>query len=221
VFVFFIKSLVLEALFTGVSITVINAASFIKVNVGFVACLSTAITGNTVFIVGETGASTILGVRETSAFTTGCLADTIVTTTIVSAGLGRTKGVVIASSILATASWFSAYVAKPLVSSLVPVAVEVDSLVGKTKVEVFRINHSSSERIVRSSTEVGNINSISEVEVLGTTIGVSGDKVNIGVRLNNPDELLNRVVKVKLNLVTSGVDRLSTSELKLLNKIFV
>jgi hypothetical protein len=45
--------------------------------------------------------------------------------------------------------------------------------------------------------------------------------VNILVGLHNPDKLLNRVVKVKLDLVGRGTDGLITSELELLNKILV
>jgi len=39
--------------------------------------------------------------------------------------------------------------------------------------------------------------------------------------LNNPDELLNRVVEVELDLVGGGCDGLSTSELELLNQVLV
>jgi hypothetical protein len=45
--------------------------------------------------------------------------------------------------------------------------------------------------------------------------------VNVLVGLDNPDELLNGVVKVELDLVGRRADRLITSELKLLNKILV
>jgi len=39
--------------------------------------------------------------------------------------------------------------------------------------------------------------------------------------LNNPDELLNRVVEVELDLVGGGCDGLSTRELELLNEVLV
>jgi hypothetical protein len=45
--------------------------------------------------------------------------------------------------------------------------------------------------------------------------------VDVGVRLDNPDKLLARVVEVKLNLVRRGTDRLIASELKLLNEVLV
>lgn len=57
--------------------------------------------------------------------------------------------------------------------------------------------------------------------MLWATIWEGGDEVNIGVRLDNPDKLLNWVVKVKLDLVTGGVDRFSTGELELFNEVFV
>ena len=45
--------------------------------------------------------------------------------------------------------------------------------------------------------------------------------VNVGIRLNNPDELLAWVVEVELNLVGRGTNRLITSELNLLNEVLV
>jgi hypothetical protein len=45
--------------------------------------------------------------------------------------------------------------------------------------------------------------------------------VNVLIRLDNPDELLNGVVKVELDLVGRRANGLITSELKLLNKILV
>jgi hypothetical protein len=45
--------------------------------------------------------------------------------------------------------------------------------------------------------------------------------VNVLVRLDNPNELLNRVVKVEFDLVGRRTDGLITSELKLLNKVLV
>ena len=39
--------------------------------------------------------------------------------------------------------------------------------------------------------------------------------------MNNPDELLNRVVEVELDLVGGGGDGLGTSELELLNQVLV
>jgi hypothetical protein len=45
--------------------------------------------------------------------------------------------------------------------------------------------------------------------------------VNVLVRLNNPDKLLTRVVEVELDLVGRRTYRLITSELKLLDEVFV
>jgi hypothetical protein len=73
-----------------------------------------------------------------------------------------------------------------------------------------------------------SINGISVVEGLSTEESVeklTANKrravVNVLVRLNNPDKLLNRVVKVELDLVRRRTDRLVTSELKLFNEVLV
>jgi len=67
-----------------------------------------------------------------------------------------------------------------------------------------------------------SINGISVVEGLSTedlekeSIASQGRAViNVLIRLNNPDKLLNGVVKVKLNLVRGRTNRLITSELEL------
>jgi len=72
------------------------------------------------------------------------------------------------------------------------------------------------------------INGISVVEGLGTKgLEQSGRTnegravVNVGIGLNNPDELLARVVEVQLDLVGGRTDRLVTSELNLLNEVLV
>jgi hypothetical protein len=73
-----------------------------------------------------------------------------------------------------------------------------------------------------------SINSISVVERLGTkglekkTISLERSTVvNVGIRLDNPDKLLARVVEVELDLVGGRTNRLVTSELKLLNQVLV
>jgi hypothetical protein len=73
-----------------------------------------------------------------------------------------------------------------------------------------------------------SINSISVVEWLSTKSLVKnlvacerGTVVNVGIRLYNPDELLDRVVEVELNLVGRRTNRLITSELELLNEVLV
>jgi len=45
--------------------------------------------------------------------------------------------------------------------------------------------------------------------------------VNVGIRLDDPDEFLARVVEVELNLVGGGTDGFITSELELLNEVLV
>jgi hypothetical protein len=199
VFVFFVETLVLKTLLAGVVVTFVNAAGFIEVNVFLVASLGTTVV---LLVVRDTGTSTILGVWEPSATTVGLAVGTT-TTTWVGTCFGWSKGVVVAASVFTTFAWFTTDVTKPLVSSLIPVAVKVNSLVSQAKVKVLRVNHASTEWIIRSTREVGNINGISEVEVLWATVWVGGKKINIGVRLYNPDKLLDWVVKVKLNLVAS------------------
>ena len=48
-----------------------------------------------------------------------------------------------------------------------------------------------------------------------------GTVINVGIRLNNPDELLARVVEVELDLVGRRSDRFITSELELSNKVLM
>ena len=73
-----------------------------------------------------------------------------------------------------------------------------------------------------------SINGIGVVEGLGTedleesTVALEGSAVvDVGVGLNNPDELLARVVEVDLDLVTGRSDRLVTGVLELLNEVLV
>ena len=73
-----------------------------------------------------------------------------------------------------------------------------------------------------------SIDGIGVVEGLGTKSSEKGFAtlqgravVNVLVRLDNPDKLLNGVVEVELDLVTGGSDRLVTSELELLNEVLV
>ena len=72
------------------------------------------------------------------------------------------------------------------------------------------------------------INGISVVEGLGSENleeGSAGLKrraiINVGIRLDNPDELLARVVEVDLDLVGRRSDRLITSVLELLNEVLM
>jgi hypothetical protein len=73
-----------------------------------------------------------------------------------------------------------------------------------------------------------SINGISVVEWLGTKhlekeLGSIKRRaiINVGIRLDNPDEFLDRVVEVELDLVRGRTDRFVTSELNLLNQILV
>jgi hypothetical protein len=73
-----------------------------------------------------------------------------------------------------------------------------------------------------------SIDGISVVEGLSTedleeeSIASQGRAVvNVLIRLDNPDELLNGVVKVKLDLVTGRTNRLITSELELSDQVLV
>ena len=72
------------------------------------------------------------------------------------------------------------------------------------------------------------INRVSVVEGLGAeglVEGVSGNQrravVNVGIRLNDPDKLLARVVEVELDLVGGGPNGLVSSELELLEQVLV
>ena len=72
------------------------------------------------------------------------------------------------------------------------------------------------------------IDGVRVVEGLGTERaverlrGVEGRAVvDVGIRLDNPDELLARVVEVQLDLVGRGADRLVTRELELLEEVLV
>jgi hypothetical protein len=73
-----------------------------------------------------------------------------------------------------------------------------------------------------------SINSICVVERLGSKDleekSITGQRrtvVNVLIRLDNPDELLNRVVEVKLDLVRRRTDGLVTSELELSDEVLV
>jgi len=73
-----------------------------------------------------------------------------------------------------------------------------------------------------------SINSVSVVEGLSTKEAVKNSSrlkrraiVDVLVGLDNPDKLLNGVVKVELDLVGRGTDRLITGELKLLDEVLV
>jgi len=73
-----------------------------------------------------------------------------------------------------------------------------------------------------------SINGIGVVEWLSTkslveelVAGERAAVVNVGVRLYNPDELLDGVVEVELNLVGGRTNRLIASELELLNEVLV
>jgi hypothetical protein len=72
------------------------------------------------------------------------------------------------------------------------------------------------------------VDGVGVVEGLGTecavkdTSGIEGRAVvNVGIGLDNPDELLARVVEVQLDLVGGRTNRLVTRELELLNEVLV
>uniref|UniRef100_A0A6C0D3A9 Uncharacterized protein n=1 Tax=viral metagenome TaxID=1070528 RepID=A0A6C0D3A9_9ZZZZ len=72
------------------------------------------------------------------------------------------------------------------------------------------------------------INGVSVVEGLGTKSAEKDTSsierravIDVGIGLDNPDELLARVVEVQLNLVGAGTDGLVTGELELLNEVLV
>jgi hypothetical protein len=93
------------------------------------------------------------------------------------------------------------------------------------------IGSSSNNGVVRSECHNGvgqSINSVGVVEGLSTKEAVKNSSrlkrraiVDVLVRLDNPDKLLNGVVEVKLDLVGRGTDGLITGELKLLDEVLV
>ena len=73
-----------------------------------------------------------------------------------------------------------------------------------------------------------SINAVGVVEGLGTERAEEGGStgqrrtvVNIGIRLNNEDQLFTGVVEVELNLVTGATDGLIAGKLKLFDEVFV
>ena len=199
--VFVVETLLTEAVVRGVSIVFVDAAGLVEVDVSLVALASTIATA--LAVVWE-----VLVLAFASA-------------TRASAAGGRSEGVVVAASVFAAFAWATGHIAHPLVVGGVVVGVEVDSLVGKAEVEVLGVDHASSEWVVGGAAEVRHIDGIREVEVLWATVWESGDEVRVGVGLDNPHKLLDGVVEVELDFVGGGVDGLGTSELKLLNKVFV
>ena len=82
-------------------------------------------------------------------------------------------------------------------------------------------SETSTETVLRNASERSNIKGIGVVEPLATHVGSTGGGIDVSVGLDDPDELLDGVVKVELNLVGGGVNRLITSELELLNQVLV
>ena len=69
---------------------------------------------------------------------------------------------------------------------------------------------------------IGVVEGLGAEDVEEGALAVKGGAVvYVGVRLHDPDELLDGVVEVKLDLVGRRADRLVTSELKLLNEVLV
>jgi hypothetical protein len=69
---------------------------------------------------------------------------------------------------------------------------------------------------------VGVVEGLSTEEAVKNGVGFEGRAVvNVLVGLDDPDKLLNGVVKVELDLVGRGTDRLITGELKLLDEVLV
>ena len=108
------------------------------------------------------------------------------------------------------------------------------SIAGTSHLEETRgVDESVGSRCILGSTEgvdgVGQgIDGIGVVEGLGAeravkdTSGIEGRAVvNVGIGLDDPDELLARVVEVQLDLVGRRTNRLVTRELELLNEVLV
>ena len=120
----------------------------------------------------------------------------------------------------------------PLASSTTSSRNIISTSKGEEARAVDEAKAASGGGLVRSAESVDGIgkgiNGISVVEGLGTkgleedTTGIEGRAVvDVGIRLDNPDKLLARVVEVELDLVGGGTHRLVTSELELLNEVLV
>ena len=69
---------------------------------------------------------------------------------------------------------------------------------------------------------IGVVEGLSTEDVEEVALAIKGGAVvNVGIGLDNPDELLDGVVKVQLDLVGRRTNRLVTSELKLLNEVLM
>ena len=69
---------------------------------------------------------------------------------------------------------------------------------------------------------VGVVEGLGAEQLVEQTGGIKGRAVvDVGITLNNPDELLNGVVKVELDLVGGRADGLITGELELLDEVLV
>ena len=161
-----VESLVLEAFLTRVVVALVDAAGLVEVDVLLVAGLGPTVVA---LVVGEALAGTVLCVGEAGALAVGFAFVTASSTagTFVS----RAEGVVVGAGEFAAFRGATSHVTKPLVCGRIPVAVEVDCLVGKAKIEVLGVDHAATERIIGRPTEVGNVNGIGEVEVLWATVG--------------------------------------------------
>jgi len=77
-------------------------------------------------------------------------------------------------------------------------------------------------RVRKSINGIGVVERLSAKSLVKSLAGSErGAVVNIGIRLDNPDKLLTRVVEVESDLVRRRTNRLSASELKLLDKVLV
>ena len=107
-------------------------------------------------------------------------------------------------------------------------------IIGTSHLEETRgVDESVGSRCLLGSAEgvdgIGQgINGVGVVEGLGTECAVKDTSsiegravVNVGIGLDNPDELLARVVEVQLDLVGGRTNRLVTRELELLNEVLV
>ena len=77
------------------------------------------------------------------------------------------------------------------------------------------------EGVVSGSQLVADVQVVGVVEPLLATAGEGGRGINVGIGLHNPHEFLHGVVEVQLNLVAGGAGALITSELQLLDQVFV
>jgi len=154
-----------------------------------------------------------------------------------SAGIRDTRVIVGETSVSETRSHVGLFVAVIIVIRLITLTppVSASNINSAGLVEETRAINEGTRGVSNSIVATECVDSIGKsIDSIGVVEGLSAKNtveklvalqrrtvVNVLIRLDNPDELLNGVVKVELDLVGRRANGLITSELKLLNKILV